>query len=509
MINENFINFSYKPEYIDHDDVYVHKHHHTPARLASHEYKECMHKKNNEKECKEQSLKVYEDNISAEQKYKNCRSNARTGLDKTFCEKTFNKDNKYSYTSLYSTYTTTALQYCMKDEMEKNIKKNCGNCEQKSKNSDSSIAEDMYYKICIKNKESCEKKYDNAKKCIDDLKKGEPETQECLQDVRYNLSYGQCYEQKGFSIGDFLVKILFYFLGPMINGPFYFIYFMFILLSVLFFGGIFFACIWLLVLFMYTVLGNNARRAFPGMIIFELINQYFRLIHPIVLKISGLLWAFFFGLCLILYFLHKFFGWWPLSILWEPFRMFPENSKTVFDWFDRLIFGCGIRSSARKTLFCHTNSMWILMEDWMVDFAQNTLKIDKSEVELRNAINAFRDLGAEDIKIAYSMKKMAEESKNAAQKKGKQIVSEQINNITEEFTVFDKKNKCIEENFMLEDIFDKDFYMNEIDKVSTGFDNFKNVYNAVKDRTLNDYGSAKSNAEREKESCNSCEKCEK
>ena len=124
MINENFINFSYKPEYIDHDDVYVHKHHHTPARLASHEYKECMHKKNNEKECKEQSLKVYEDNISAEQKYKHSRSNARKGLDKTFCVKTFNKDNKYRYTSIYSTYTTTAVQYCMKDEMEKNIKKN-------------------------------------------------------------------------------------------------------------------------------------------------------------------------------------------------------------------------------------------------------------------------------------------------------------------------------------------------------------------------------------------------
>ena len=66
MINENFINFSYKPEYIDHDDTYPYDHHHTPARLASHQYQECMHKKNNENECKQQSLKVYEDNIAAE-----------------------------------------------------------------------------------------------------------------------------------------------------------------------------------------------------------------------------------------------------------------------------------------------------------------------------------------------------------------------------------------------------------------------------------------------------------
>ena len=73
------------------------------------------------------------------------------------------------------------------------------------------------------------------------------------------------------------------------------------------------------------------------------------------------------------------------------------------------------------------------------------------------------------------MKKMAEESKNAAQKKGQQIVSEQINNITENF-IFDKKNKCIEENFILEDIFNRDIYMNEIDKVTKSIGNFKIAY---------------------------------
>ena len=134
----------------------------------------------------------------------------------------------------------------------------------------------------------------------------------------------------------------------------------------------------------------------------------------------------------------------------------------------------------------------------MVEFAKNTLKIDKTETELRNAINAFRDLGEEDIKIIFSMKKMAEESKNAAQKKGQQIVSEQINNITEEFTVFDKKNKCIEENFILEDIFNRDIYMNEIDKITKSIGNFKNAINDVKNRTLNDYDNAKSNAPRER-----------
>ena len=498
MINENFINFSYKPEYIDHDDTYPYDHHHTPARLASHQYQECMHKKNNENECKQQSLKVYEDNIAAEKKYKDCRRNAKTASDKRLCEKTFNKDNKYRYTSLYDTYNIASLQYCMKDELEKNIKKICGDCQEKSKKSDSSIAEDMYYKICSKNKENCEKKYDTAKKCIDNLKKEEPETEECLKDIRYNALYGSCYEHKGTSISDFIISILSYLLGPISKGPFYFVYFMFILLSVIFFGGIFLACIWVLFLFMYTVLGNNGRRAFPGIIIFELINQYFQRLHPIVLQISGLLWAFFFGICFLLYFFKKLFGWWPASWVWKAIGIFPDNSEVVFDWFDRLIFGCGIKSSARKTLFCHTNSMWILIEDWMVEFAKNTLKIDKTETELRNAINAFRDLGEEDIKIIFSMKKMAEESKNAAQKKGQQIVSEQINNITEEFTVFDKKNKCIEENFILEDIFNRDIYMNEIDKITKSIGNFKNAINDVKNRTLNDYDNAKSNAPRER-----------
>ena len=42
------------------------------------------------------------------------------------------------------------------------------------------------------------------------------------------------------------------------------------------------------------------------------------------------------------------------------------------------------RSSARTlNFFCHTNSMWILIEDWMVEFAKNTLKIDKTETELK------------------------------------------------------------------------------------------------------------------------------
>ena len=40
MINENFINFEFQPNYMDHDDTYPHKHYHAPAKLASHEYQE-------------------------------------------------------------------------------------------------------------------------------------------------------------------------------------------------------------------------------------------------------------------------------------------------------------------------------------------------------------------------------------------------------------------------------------------------------------------------------------
>ena len=490
MIKENFINFSFEPEYMDHDDTYPHDHHHTPAKLASHEYQECMHKKNNEKECREKSLQVYEDNISAEQKFKDCMGKAKTGLDKRLCERTFNKDNKYTYTSAYGAYKTAELQYCMKEEIEKNIKNNCGSCEEKSKKSESSIAEDMYYKTCIRNKENCEKKYDKAKECIDNLKKGEPETEECLQDTRYNALYGPCYEHKGFNIVEFLISILSYLLGPITKGPFYFVYFMFIVMTVIFFGGIFFAILWMIVLFMYTILGNNARRAFPGIVIFELINQYYQRLHPVVLQISGILWAFFFGICILLYFFKKTFGWWPASWVWKAIGIFPDNSKVVFDWFDRM-FGC-TKKSGRKSFYCHNNNMWLLMEDWMVEFAQKVLRIDKSEVEIRNAINAFRDLGDDDIKVAYSMKKMAEESKKRSENKGKNMVNEQTNIITEEFTVIDNKKKSyIEENFIL----DKGFDMNELDKLTNNFDSFKDVIKDVKKNTSDYYDEQGSDSE--------------
>jgi len=154
------------------------------------------------------------------------------------------------------------------------------------------------------------------------------------------------------------------------------------------------------------------------------------------------------------------------------------------------MFGCA-KKSGRKAFYCHNNNMWILMEDWMVEFAQNTLRIDKSEVELRNAINAFKDLGDEDIKVAYSMKKMAEEFKNKSKNKGQKIVSEQTANITEEFTVLNKKNKYIEENFIL----DKGFDMSEVDKVTSNFNNFKNVINEVKKNTKDNYDNQASDSE--------------
>ena len=476
MINENFINFEYIPDFMDHDDTFPHEHYHTPAKLASHEYQECMHKKNNEKECKESSLKVYEKNISSEEKYINCMNKAKSGYDKKLCENTFNKDNKYRYTNnLYGAYKTAELQYCMKDEIQKIIKKTCGDCEEKSKKSESSIAEDMYYKTCIRNKENCEKKYDNAKKCIENLKSRQPETEECLQDIKYNSLYGLCYEHKGFNIGEYIGNILSYLISPIRKGKFYIVYFMFIVMTVIFFGGIFFAFLWMLILFMYTVLGNKGKRAFPGMIIFEFINQYYLRIHPTVLLISGVLWAFFFGICILLYYFKKTFGWWPASWVWERIGIFPSISKIVFKWFDRM-YGCGF-SPNRQSLYCDNNTMWVLMEDWMVEFAQDVLEIDKSEEEIRNASNAFRDLGDDDIKVAFSIKKIAEESKNRAKNKGKEVIKEEVNNIKEEFTLFNNKNNYIEENF----VFDRIFDIKELNNMNK---KFKNINSAIKEMEI-------------------------
>ena len=482
MINENFINFNFERDYINHDDTYPHKHHHTPAKLASHEYKECMHKKKNEKECKANSLRVYENHISAEQKYIDCMDNAKTGLDKRLCDNTFNKDNKYAYTSAYGAYQQADLQYCMNEELKKIIKKTCRDCDKKSENTENSVAEDMYYESCDKTKKNCEKKYDKIKTCIDNLKTGEPDTEECLNNTKFNYLYSSCYEHKGIDIGGFIGIILKYLLGPIKKGMFYFLYFAFTIMTVIFFGGIFFAILWTFVLFMYTVLGNNARRAFPGIIIFEFINQYYQRVHPIFMLISGLIWAFLFGICIILYFFKKTFGWWPATWVWKAIGLFPGNEEPVFNWFDRL-FGC-MKVSGRKSLYCHNNNLWILMEDWMVEFAKTVLKTDKTEVEIRNAINAFRDLGDEDIKIAYSMKKMKEEAKNKSANQGKKVFKEETDNIKEEFTLFNNNNnnnnnnkKYIEENFIL----DNEFDMSKLDSIVNDFKNFKNVIKEVKE----------------------------
>mgnify|MGYP006092283687 CR=1 FL=1 len=483
MINENFINFDFEPNYMDHDDTYSHKHHHTPAKLASHEYQKCMHKKKNEKECRANSLRVYENNISAEQKYINCMDEAKTSLDKRKCDNTFNKDNTYSYTSAYGAYEQAQLQYCMKDELKKIIKSSCGDCEKKSKNTESSIGEDMYYNSCIKNKEKCEKKYDNAKKCIDNLKTGEPETQECLDDTRFNSLYGPCYEHEATDIGGFIGKILKYLIKPIKKGIFYFIYFGFTVMTFVFFGGLLCAFLWALFRFLYGLpFMRNAKWAFPGIVIYEFINEYFKYVHPIFLIVSLGIWAVLFGICIMLYFFHKFFGKWPAIWVWKAIGLFPGNEKQVFNWFDRM-FGC-MKKSGRKALYCHNNNMWILIEDWMVEFAETVLEIDKTPLEIRNAINAIRDLGDDEIKVVYSMEKMAEEAKNKSVNKGKNITNEQTDNIKEEFTLFNNnKNNYIEENFILDNGFD----MKKLDKLGGEFKNFKGVVSDVKKSTSEDY----------------------
>ena len=492
MINENFINFDFEPNYMNHDDTYPHEHHHTPAKLASHEYIECMHKKKNENECKAKSLEIYQQHVLAEQKYINCMNAAKGKADERLCDITFNKDNKYSYSNSLKSYEIASLQYCLNDELNKNIEKICRKCDDNFENSESSIVQESIYNSCIKNKEKCEKKYDNAKECINNLKNGE--TEECLKDVKYNALYSLCYEHKGFDLVKFLISILEYLTFPISKGPFFFVYFMFTVMSAIFFGGIFFSFIWMIIVFMYTILGTEAKRTFPGMIIYGFINQYFQRLHPWVLTISATLWAYLFGICMILYFFKKTFGWWPASWVWKSIGIFPGNEKPVFNWFDRL-FGCS-KKSGRKGLYCHGNNLWILMEDWLVEFSKKVLHSKKTELEIRNAINAFRDLGDDDIKLQYSISKITEEAK----KKGNNKVSENIeklNDNNEEFTNYVgtipmKKKKLIEEHFIVNGI---DFDISEFDKLTAQFKSFnttiqdsKNEYYKNEDKNKEDMG---------------------
>lgn len=414
MISNFLPNFEFIPTHMDHDDTYTHEHHHTPAKLASHEYQKCMHNKKNEKECKEQSIKIYEDNISAEQKYIDCMNSTKTKADERMCELTFNSSNEYAYSNALKNYEVASLQLCLNEELDKKINKYTKDCNTNSENLANSIGQNALNKECMEKKQKFDKNIDKVKECIENLKNGE--TKECLENPEYNILYGQCYENKGLNLKELMVTILSYLTFPISRGLFFFIYFAFTIMSFVFFGGLFFSFIWMLVIFMYTIIGNNGSRAFPGIIIYELINQYFQKLHPYIILFSGLIWAFLFGICIMLYFFKKTFGWWPAEWVWKAIGIFPGNEKPVFNWFDRL-FGCA-KKSGRKGLHCHGNNLWLLMEDWLVEFSQKVLKIDKTELEIRNAINAFRDLGSDDIKLQYSISKMAEDAKKKAQENG-------------------------------------------------------------------------------------------
>ena len=86
------------------------------------------------------------------------------------------------------------------------------------------------------------------------------------------------------------------------------------------------------------------------------------------------------------------------------------------------------------------------------------------------------------MKVAYSMEKMAEETRNKTENKGKKVANEQKDNIKEEFTLFNNnKNNYknyIEENFILDSGFD----LKKLDTLTNDFKNFKNVISDVEEK---------------------------
>ena len=130
--------------------------------------------------------------------------------------------------------------------------------------------------------------------------------------------------------------------------------------TVVFFGGIFLLLLWWLIAFLYGLpFLRKAKWAFPGIVIYKGLSVYFSTVHLVILQVSCIIWAFLFGICIMLYFFHKAFGWWPATWVWKAIGLFPGNEKQVFNWFDRM-FGC-MKKSGRKGLYCHTNTIFGLV----------------------------------------------------------------------------------------------------------------------------------------------------
>ena len=222
-------------------------------------------------------------------------------------------------------------------------------------------------KTCKKLKESCDNKYEKLYKC-----NNEKDENICKTNPVYLDQYLSC--KGGVKSDGINLDIKNSFFGNVLRkssegNPFQIIYYLFTFFAFLLFGGIIIWIIWWLFVYANMLSGNKFALYFPGRIIWQPLSLYFTWIHRYLVLFSLICFIFLLGIVVLLYFLKKSFGWWPASWVWDSIGIF-KGSKPPFRWLDSF-FGC-FRSGG--PLFCNSQAMWNLIEDWVVVTCKKNIK---------------------------------------------------------------------------------------------------------------------------------------
>ena len=368
---ERFINFRFTKKLVNHD-IFP-DHYHTNERKAQHDYLKCIEQnKNNEnamEKCKEDKKAVFEKEAQA--------------------RKDFVKE-----------YKKRGVHFCIENNLKAIQQNEClSDCKIAKKGfaeikiigyegmKVSSTDSFLLNKACKKEKESCDNKYEKLYKC-----NNEKDENICKTNPVYLDQYISC--KGGVKSDGINLDIKNSFFGNVLRkssegNPFQIIYYLFTLFAFLLFGGIIIWIIWWLFEYVNMLSGNKFALHFPGRIIWEPLSLYFTWIHKYLVLFSLICFIFLLGIVVLLYFIKKAFGWWLASWVWDATGIF-KGSKPPFRWFDSF-FGCiGFGSP----LFCNSQAMWNLIEDWVVVTCKKNIKNcgNKSEDEIRSALNSFKSM---------------------------------------------------------------------------------------------------------------------
>ena len=363
---EGFINFRFKKNLINHD-IYP-KHFHTNERIAQHEYQYCIDENYGDEEamkkCKEDKINVFKNEEEARKEFVN-------------------------------EYKKRGVHFCIEQNLKELQRLNCPeNCEKSKKKNllRIPIASNADRNVCLKLKKECDDRFKKLYNC------NNPEGElMCMVDKMYAKEFGKCKTDTKNNKKSTNIENTFF--GNILRktsegNPFQIIYYSFTLFAFLLFGGCIIWIIWGLLLYANKLSGGKLAMHFPGRIIWQPLFLYFEWIHRYLVILFLICFMALGGIVVLLYFFQKIFGKAPAKWVWDAIGIF-KGSGPPFRWLDSF-FGC---FTSGGPLFCNSQALWNLIEDWVVVTCKKNVKNcgNKSEDEIRAALNAFKTLSDREI----------------------------------------------------------------------------------------------------------------